>query len=311
MTRLAPLLSAAAVLALGCTGATAQTAAGSFERAYGIDEPIALTVTTGSGSITVRGGPPGEVRVYGEIRVGRFGSRRSALDPDEIVARLEADPPIVVSGSTVEIGRIDDPDLRGNTSISYEIVVPAEASARLRTGSGRQRLSGLIGDVVAETGSGGIDVDTLSGTIGLRTGSGSIDAREIAGSVTARTGSGSVSIAQSGPGDVDATSGSGRIALRGVEGALRARAGSGRIEADGILSGPWDLETGSGSIVVRLPPDAVFDLDVQTGSGGITVDHDVVVRGRIRRNSLTGSVGGGGPPLTVRTGSGRVHIAQR
>src|SRR5690606_6272978 len=69
---------AAAALVLGCTQAAAQPATGSFQRTYDVDEPVILTVTTGSGSIHVQSGPPGEVRVTGEIRVGR-GSWRSTL----------------------------------------------------------------------------------------------------------------------------------------------------------------------------------------------------------------------------------------
>ena len=36
---------------------------------------------------------------------------------------MEANPPILQSGNDLRIGHIDDPELRRNISISYEVVV--------------------------------------------------------------------------------------------------------------------------------------------------------------------------------------------
>ena len=72
------------------------------------------------------------------------------------------------------------------------------------------------------------------------------------------------------------------------------------------------MKTGSGNADLRVPADAGFDLDVSTGSGNITVDHPVTttVQGRVQspQKSITGKVRGGGPEVTVHTGSGDVHI---
>ena len=74
------------------------------------------------------------------------------------------------------------------------------------------------------------------------------------------------------------------------------------------MEGDWDLETGSGSIRVTLPEDAAFDIDAESNSGGIDIDHPVTVQGRISKRHITGNVRGGGPLLKIDTGSGGVSV---
>jgi DUF4097 and DUF4098 domain-containing protein YvlB len=115
-----------------------------------------------------------------------------------------------------------------------------------------------------------------------------------------------------GSGDVRIHTGSGNIELHEVHGALRAEAGSGDVNIDGEQTGEWDVRTGSGDVRLRLPDQAAFDLGASTGSGRVIVDHPVTltVQGDLERaqRSITGKVNGGGPQLTVHTGSGDVHI---
>ena len=63
---------------------------------------------------------------------------------------------------------------------------------------------------------------------------------------------------------------------------------------------------------VRLPANAAFDADLSTSSGTLDVEAPVTmtVQGRVqeRRKSIVGKVRGGGPLLTLHTGSGDIHI---
>jgi DUF4097 and DUF4098 domain-containing protein YvlB len=193
-------------------------------------------------------------------------------------------------------------------SVSYEIEVPEETAVRSRTGSGNQTLSGVRGPVNVGAGSGTVTLSDVDGPVEARTGSGSVRAEGIAGAFEGHTGSGSVRLVQSGSGDVEVSTGSGRSELSGIDGALRVRAGSGSITVDGEPKGRWDLETGSGSMRVRVPQDTGFELNAQSGSGVIEIDHPVTVQGRLERGRLTGQVSGGGPLLRLRTGSGNIRI---
>src|SRR5712691_380982 len=300
----------------------AASAEGSFQRTLQVTGAVNLEVTTGSGSIQVRTGSSNQVQVTGHIKATEwFGG-----NAEEKVKRLEANPPIQQSGNDIRIGHIDDPELRHNISISYEVTVPAETELRVESGSGNQTVEGIrgplevsagsgglkisgIGDRVhAETGSGDIEIDRVKGNVHAKTGSGSIRADEIAGGFEADTGSGHIRLQQTAPGSVRVDTGSGGMELRGVRGSLDAKAGSGTIEAEGSPTGAWNLHTGSGTVQLKIPSNAAFDLAAHTSSGSISVDQPHTVQGSVGRKEIRGRVGGGGVPVDVETGSGDIQI---
>lgn len=294
---------------------------GSFQRTLSVNGTVNLEVETGSGSIRVSTGSPNEVRVTGHIRASNWFSSRA-----EDVRKLENNPPIQQSGNDIRIGHIDDPELRRNLSVSYEIAVPGNTQLHSKTGSGSLEISGIAGpleastgsgdikistigaDVRARSGSGGIQLSRVKGAVFARTGSGSIEATDVAGGLDAETGSGQLRFEQSAPGSVRAETGSGRIELHNLHGSLQAQAGSGSINADGEATGQWIVRTGSGDVALRMPQNASFDLNARTGSGTINLHHPVTVQGSIEKKEVRGKVGGGGVPVEVQTGSGTITI---
>ncbi len=314
----------AAIALLCCTLAVPAYAAieGSFQRTLTVSGPVDLDIETGSGSITVRTGSSDKVEVTGHIRATEWFSS-SARDR---VQRLEQNPPIQQSGNTIHIGHIEDPDLRRNISISYDVAVPPQTQLKSSTGSGSQTVQGIQGDldihsgsgsltvsnvsstVRADTGSGSITLDHVKGNVRSHTGSGSIHATDIAGGFEGNTGSGSIHLQQSAPGAVKAETGSGDVELSGVRGSLEARAGSGGIRAEGDPRGGWLVHTGSGRVRLEIPTDAAFDLDARTSSGSISLQHPVTIQGRITKKEVHGKVRGGGVQVQVQTGSGDIEI---
>jgi hypothetical protein len=243
---------------------------GSFDRVLNVSGMVNLDVSTGSGSIDIRRGIGNRVEIRGRIRASDSW-RRSSRDTEDIVRRLEANPPIEQIGSTVRVGRILDRDAQQNVSISYEIMVPVQTNVSAHSGSGSQSVEGIDGRV--EVGAG----------------SGSITLRDIRG-------------------DLDANAGSGTIRATNIRGGLRMHTGSGGIQVQGEQTGRWDLQAGSGTIDLDLPSNAAFDLAAHTGSGGVDVGFPMTVQGRINRHDVEGRVGGGGNLISARTGSGRIRI---
>lgn len=306
-------------LFLPATAVAAQTVKGSFERSLQVSGPVDLHVKSGSGSITVRTGSSDVVQVIGKIRASRRGA-------EEKVRRLEANPPIVQTGSEIRIGDIEERDLRQNVSISYEIIVPVETAVVSKTGSGSQTigdvrgpvdvssgsgsltLGNIGGDVEASAGSGSITVGSAGGRLQASTGSGSIRASGVAGSITTSSGSGSVEVTQTAPGDVKIETGSGSVRVGGAQGALDVDTGSGSINVEGEVAGNWRLHASSGSVTLRLSQGTGFDLSASTSSGGIESDHPVTVVGKLSRRELRGAVRGGGHSLEVETSSGNIRI---
>jgi DUF4097 and DUF4098 domain-containing protein YvlB len=311
----------AMIVSIASRGVAAQ---GSFDRNLKVAGAVELEVRTGSGNIDVRPGSASNVAIHGNIKAS--SSWIDEARAEEKVRRLESNPPIEQHGNVIRIGRIDDPDLRRNVSISYEIVVPVQTQLRCETGSGGISVDGIHGPLRGSTGSGqlrlsdigdGVNVNSgsgdihlkaIEGTVSAQTGSGQIRATAIHGGFVGRTGSGDVDLEQAAPGHVEVETGSGNVDLKGVHGPLRAHAGSGRIYADGEPGGDWDLQTGSGTVDVRLPSEAAFDLRAHSSSGHITVDHPMTVQGTIGRNEVQGKIRGGGFLLQLRTGSGSIRV---
>ncbi len=135
----------------GCTTLPASASArGQFDRTLHVTGSVNLQVETGSGSIDVTTGSSNEVKVIGRI----YASEWFGGNAEERVKRLESNPPIQQSGNDIRIGHIDDPELKHNISISYELVVPANTQLHSSSGSGSESISGIAGPLEAGTGSG-------------------------------------------------------------------------------------------------------------------------------------------------------------
>jgi len=278
---------------------------GSFQRSFPVTGTVGLEVLTHSGDIKVHSGPAGSVSISGKIFVGEqwFSGDRKAD-----ITELEKNPPIRQTGNSI---RIDYVNVR-NISIDYDVTVPANTRLRTHSGSGDQTIEDLRSNLELESGSGDMRLKELNGDLHVHTGSGNIDAQDVTGAFNAEAGSGDIRLNAKGNGDVRVHTGSGNIDLRDVQGTVRAEAGSGDITIDGTQTGIWDIRTGSGNVRLRLPSEAAFDLGASTGSGTVTVDHPVTmtVQGNVQhaQRSISGKGRGGGPMLTVHTGSGDVQI---
>jgi hypothetical protein len=298
-------ISILVVLLAGSLAVASSTPQGTFEKTFQVSGPVDLDVQTRSGDIIVRSGASGSVSIRGKIFVGDrwlMGSRHSE------VSDIEQHPPLRQEGNSIHIDYVNARDI----SVDYEITVPAETTIRTRSGSGDQTIEGTHGNADLQSGSGDMRLSRLTGEIRLQTGSGDVRAREIAGPVRGGAGSGNIEVEETGSGDIDLHTGSGNITARGIQGAFRADAGSGDITAEGTQTGSWGIRTGSGNVHVRLPANAAFDADISTSSGTLDVDAPLTmtVQGRVQegRKSIHGKVRGGGPLLSLRTGSGDIHI---
>jgi putative adhesin len=295
----------ALVVLLACSFAAASTPQGTFEKTFQVSGPVDLEVQTHSGDITVRSGPSGSVSIRGKIYVGDhwlFGSRHTD------VSDIEQHPPLRQDGNSIRIDYVNARDI----SVDYEITVPEETTIRSHSGSGDQTIEGTRGNLDLQSGSGDVRLSRITGEVHLQTGSGNVRARQIAGAVRGGAGSGDIEVEETGAGEVDLHTGSGNITARGIQGAFHAEAGSGDITGEGTQTGSWEIRTGSGNVHVRLPGNAAFDANLSTSSGTLDVDAPVTmtVQGRVQetRKQIVGKVRGGGPLLTVRTGSGDIHI---
>ena len=279
----ARILTAAALV---LTTATLFAADRTFERTLNTGSSPNVSVATGSGDIHLHPGSSNQVHIVANVHANH--SFMSG-DVDARVQEIVNHPPIVQNGNDIIIGQQHNNDLYRNISISYDITLPKSSVLN------------------ATSGSGSIHVENVGAGLKAQTGSGDIRAFGIQGAATLGTGSGSIQFQQSSPGDVRAETGSGDIQLRGISGALISRTGSGGIDVQGQPTSDWKLSTGSGSVRLAVG-NAHFNLDADTGSGGIHTAQPIAMQGQLNRHHVTGAVNGGGPTIRVRTGSGDIDI---
>jgi DUF4097 and DUF4098 domain-containing protein YvlB len=278
---------------------------GSFQRNLQVSGPVRLEIDAGSSDITIHGGPAGQVSVSGKIHVSNgwlFGRRTGRVE------EVEQNPPIRQNGNVI---RIEDTHLN-NISVDYEITVPANTPVQSHLGSGDLSIRDLNADLDLASGSGDLVLQHITGTIRSHSGSGDVRAEDVNGPLNAEASSGDIRVEERGKGDIELHTTSGNVEVRGVDGALRIEAGSGDITAEGRPSGNWEARAGSGNIHLSLPRDAGFQLDAKTSSGEWRIDHAVTmtVQGNLdsAQHAVKGTVGNGGPTITVHTGSGDVDI---
>ena len=278
---------------------------GTFDRSFQVSGPVDLEVLTRSGDITVRNGAAGTVTIHAKIQSGNswFGGDHKAEAQE-----LQSNPPLRQNGNSIRIDYVNI----NNISIDYEITVPEETAIRAHTGSGNQTIEGVRGNIELESGSGDLKLARLTGDMRFQTGSGNVRGRELAGPAKIKAGSGDIEIEETGAGDMEIRTGSGNINVSGINGGFHAEAGSGDIHGKGVPKSTWSVRTGSGNVTLSVPPDAAFDVDVSSSSGTVTLGHPVTttVQGRIQemKKSVVGKVLGGGPMISVHTGSGDVAV---
>jgi hypothetical protein len=259
--------------------------ANQWEKTYAISGRPDLHVVSDDGSVTVAPWDRKSVGVRVTTRGWRIGTRSGVTIEER------------QSGDHLEI-EVRRPHrylsfLWSPHSIRIEIETPRDADVEIDTGDGGVSVRSLVGRCVLHSGDGSIDLEDVRGEMRLRTGDGRIRAVHLDGMLMAHTGDGAIRV--NGRFDaLDLTTGDGTIIAEATTG---SRLGTG-----------WTIHTGDGPMTLRLPGNLSADIDAHTGDGAISVDLPVVVSGSMRRNSLRGTLNGGGPPLRVTTGDGSIRI---
>jgi hypothetical protein len=127
-----------------------------------------------------------------------------------------------------------------------------------------------------------------------RTVNGGIEADGLTGDVNAHTVNGGVRLSTAGKAEAET-----------VNGSITAAVG----QADG--TDPLSFETVNGSIDLALPASASAEVRASTVNGQINTDFPLGGQTRITKRSLSGTIGGGGRPLTLETVNGSIHIRRK
>jgi len=203
-----------------------------------------------------------------------------------------------------------DPDEAPRVRVDLLIRAPEGAKLSVKSIFGESAAQGYSGELTLDGSSGALRSAGGEGRLVLDSGSGDVVVSGHRGRVSADTGSGSVTIMDCNC-EIDADTGSGAVEIRGGSGVLRADTGSGRVAIESF-SGSIAADTGSGGVLAKGVSN-VADLDVDTGSGSVSVDGDLAALRKLHVDTGSGSVrlqstGAPSMEIVIDTGSGHVDV---
>ncbi|MBB1284246.1 DUF4097 family beta strand repeat protein [Flavisolibacter sp. BT320] len=311
-------------------------------RSLSADAVKEVEARTSGGSIAVTGVAPSEARI--EVYVS--GNNNQNLSKEEIKQRLEELYNLEIDVANNKLtamakSKSQIRDWKKALNIAYKIYVPQASSTDLSTSGGSIHLAslngaqsfstsggslhlkGVSGKINGRTSGGSIHLEDTNNEIDLSTSGGSIHAKNCSGNIRLTTSGGSLDLADM-KGYVRATTSGGSVKGSGMEGELITFTSGGSIKLDNLAG---SLETGTaggnismsftslgkyvkvhnsaGNIDITLPKDKGLDLDL---SGKISNTSLANFSGKMDENEIRGKLNGGGIPVTVNAGAGRIRL---
>ena len=302
---------------------------------------------TSGGSISVAGVNASEARI--EVYVWPNNKNKSnALSKAEIQKRVVEDYKLDISVSNNKLSAVAKTKVKlmnwkKSLSISFKIFVPQNVSTDLNTSGGSISLTNLSGNENFSTSGGSLNVENVSGKIDGRTSGGSINVKNSkddielttsGGSIEAENCNGKIHLTTSGGsiklvglmGDIKATTSGGSVDGHNIEGELAAHTSGGSIDLSD-LSCSLETSTSGGNIHVSIKEFGKFvkisnsggnidlqipknkGLDLNLYAGKIKTDALENFNGSVNDDEVKGKLNGGGIPVTVKAGSGRIYLA--
>ncbi|MDQ3846574.1 MAG: DUF4097 domain-containing protein [Bacteroidota bacterium] len=304
-----------------------------------------VEVQTSGGGISVAGVSASSARIEVYIQSNRGNEN---LSKEEIQRRLDADYNLDISMASNKLTAIAKPkeknmDWKKALNISFKVFVPQAVSTNLSTSGGSislENLSGsqdfstsggslnianVTGKVKGRTSGGNIQVSDSKDDIDLNTSGGSIDASNCIGNIKLHTSGGSLQIAGL-KGKVEAQTSGGSVGGRNIEGELAAHTSGGNVKLSDLscsletstsgghidvaikdLGKYVTISNSGGNIDLQLPRSKGVDLKLHGGK--IKTDTLNNFSGSVDEDEIEGKLNGGGMPVTVRAGSGRINLS--
>jgi hypothetical protein len=301
---------------------------------------------TSGGSISVSGSETGGARV--EVFVNPNNSRDMLISKKEIEDRLAEDYEINITVSNNKLTVTAKPkernmDWKRALNISFRIFVPRNITSDLSTSGGSISLKNLNGEQDFSTSGGSIHVENLSGKTKGRTSGGSIYVENSKDEIDLSTSGGSIH-AEKCNGNIKLSTSGGSLHLKSLDGTIKANTSGGTVRGEDI-SGDLETHTSGGNIKLKGLSCSIetstsggnIDVSIQElgkfvkihNSGG-NIDLELPGRkganlrlrgdrvssgelknfdGRIEKDRIDGTINGGGIPVNVSAGSGKVNLS--
>jgi hypothetical protein len=304
-----------------------------------------VTVETTGGNISVSGDSKADARV--EVYVRGNNSKDNDLSKDEIQKKLDEDYDLNISVDNGKLTatakqKHNNMNWKKALSISFKVFTPVNVSTDLQTSGGNIALDNLSGkqrfntsggnlsidnlsddikgrtsggnihltnsknEIELQTSGGNIDASNCTGNIRLETSGGSLNLNKLSGNVKANTSGGNVR-GEDISGELFAHTSGGNIALHKLSSSLETSTSGGNIDVSIDQLGKYvKISNSGGNVAISLPQNKGVDLDL---SGRISNTHFNNFDGKINEHEVSGKLNGGGIPVTVNAGDGRINLS--
>jgi DUF4097 and DUF4098 domain-containing protein YvlB len=185
---------------------------------------------------------------------------------------------VTSAGDSVSVETVYPKHENTGVSVDYDIRVPEGVNlGGVGSVNGDVDITGPFGQVTAETTNGQVHLENASGKMELETTNGDVKAINVTGPIDAHTTNGSIT-----------------LELIKLEAEVKA-------------------ETTNGGIVLRLSSSQEINgvLEAETTNGSISFDVPVTLQSMQKsRHHLRGTIGRGGPQITLTTTNGSIHLTR-
>lgn len=300
---------------------------------------------TSGGNIIVNAVSSSDSRV--EVYVRQNGSWKNTATDEDIKKRVTEDYDLNVSVSNQKLtatakSKHRITDWKKSLSFSFKIYVPQNATTDLRTSGGNIELTGMTGDKDFSTSGGNLVLNDLSGKTKGRTSGGNIllrnskddlDLTTSGGNIEAGNSSGDIKISTSGgsiklndlkgnikagtsggnikgafiDGDLVANTSGGNISLQGLNCSLKTGTSGGNIDVSMKSLGKFvSIHNSAGKVNLQIPRNSGIDLKLSTMK--ISTGTMENFKGNMNKDEIDGVLNGGGVPVTVDAGGGKINL---
>ena len=192
--------------------------------------------------------------------------------------------------------------------VRLSVAVPSAYRLELRTAGGSISVRNIGAAVRATSFGGDADVQDVTGALDVQTAGGDIDARNVQGTIHLNSSGGDLTISHSS-GPLTLRTAGGDIAIRNANGRVRASSAGGDIHAELAAAHRINLNTAGGDITLQLPQNAHAALTAEAAGGSVDCDFPLSATQKSAGDELQGTIGGGGPHISLRSAGGDIHIA--
>ena len=301
--------------------------------------------TTG-GNISVNGDNKSDARI--EVYVHQNNNKDNDLSKDEIQKRLDEDYILNISAYNGKLTATAKPKERNMNwkkalSISFKVYTPVNVTTDLQTSGGNIELNNVSGKQRFGTSGGNLQITNVSEDIKGRTSGGNIHLTNCKDEIDLQTSGGNIE-ASNCTGNINLETSGGSLRLNDLNGKIKAHTSGGNVQGESIsgelishtsggnidlkrLSCSLETSTSGGNIDVSIKELGKYitinnsggNIDLQMpGNKGVDLKlaADKIKTGTLSNFSgksdddeITGTLNGGGVPVSVRAGSGRINLS--